>query len=337
MKKSPALAQGEKVYLYNKSKRFKVRDKKHEKQITISDPIVDKIRTMKTLHVRGDMTDFINTMDTVQSFHVETHVPKGWYSASKTFHLPSNDPRDPKATMWVGINRAKSQITFDYCPAKLSDHAYDLMDKDIFSNTRHASFLNFIMDAKVISIDVCRNIFNMKMEDYLFRSSCSRKYGFYIGKDAKIESIYYGARECSQLVIYDKKKQDKKGYRHCDHVGRVEKNDKSPNRLVRDLINYKNPFLRAEIYEFAISRLDCVPKHFRECFKYACWAVGIGNALEALGVIGTQKQAALEKLKSDPWQPWLLAQENWHAEWTEALEAYHLLDSAAQKEDEWGE
>lgn len=323
--------QVEKGRSYNKGKQFKKRNEKQREQVSVSDPIVDKIRLIKTFKQRDDMTDFIASLNREgQSFQVEGRVLKrGWYTAAYAFHLPSNDLHDPDATMWVGLNSYKKQVTLEYCPAKLSDRAYDLMDKDIFSMTRDGSFMKFIMDAKVKRLDVCRNIFNMKMSDFLFRASSLQKYGFYTGKNAEIETIYYGAKNESQYVFYDKKKQDKKSYRQYSHVVRVERKHISPNLFVRDLVNYKNPFLRAEIYEFAVCQLDSIPKLYRECFKFACWSVGVRNALDAIGLTEKERDKALLKIRNEPWPVWVQAQENWKAQWKEALEAYRLLDAAA--------
>lgn len=320
--------------LYNTSKRFKVRDESQKQQDKISDPIIDKIRLMKTFTVRDDMPTMLNAINTVQDFDVKPSRAVSCYTTCKTFHLPSNDPNDPIEKMWVGINPKNRQITLEWCPSKLADEAHDLLDCGLFNNTRHGSFLNCYQDAKVMQIDTCRNIFDMEMEDFIFLGTNTQKRAVYVKKGAIIETIYLGDKECSQFRIYDKSTQDKKAYLEHPIVVRVERKDTMPNLLLRDLVNYENPLLRAEIYKFDDQRLPCVPKNYRQLFKYASWAAGIKSALEAIEVTGAANERALRQLRSKPWEPWVVAQESWKTEWMEALEAYHLLVKATQKDDE---
>lgn len=320
--------------LYNNSTQFKTRTEEQKQHDNITDPIIDKIRIMKTFRVREDMKDMVETINTIQGFEVKDSRPLSFYRTCKTLHLPSNDPSDRFETVWVGINPFKKQIALDFCPSKLSDKAYDLLDKELFGLTRYGSFLNCYQDAKVLRLDTCRNVFDMRMEDFLFRGSRTQKHGFYIGGDACIETLYFGDENGSRFRIYDKKKQDPENYENHEFVVRVERMDKSPNLSLRDLLNYPNPLRGLEIYEFDVSRLPCVPKNYRRLFKYACWSVGIRSALEAIDVIGSERDKIVNQLKNNQWEPWTVAQEAWQSDWLRSLADYRLLVKAAQEDDE---
>lgn len=315
---------------YNKQREFKKRPDKEENEITISNQIIDKLKVIVEIKNQREIDDVVNVLLTIfPSNKIKKTIkekPSHIYPVQFVLEIPSNDPKDPSTTVWIGICPISGKCCVIYCPAKVSNIAFTLMDSEVFSLTCFGSFYNFISGGVVKRIDVCLNLFNVNVEDYLFRGNWFKHYGCFFGSGGHLETIYWGLVGGGRAVIYNKKKEDSTNYTGYSHVTRVERQIKSPNILVSDLHKLENPFSRVEIYTLDLSRIDFIPSSFLTCFLDSCRARGFSNALRSLELPENLEKKALRQLKEEPWAIWLEAQENWSTNWIETLENYRLRE-----------
>jgi hypothetical protein len=197
-----------------------------------------------------------------------------------------------------------ASMRVDAKPTKVDSNAFsDLIDVIDRINPRGAA--QMLLNSTFTRVDIALDLYGMKVDDLIIRSTKSRKHGVYSNQNGVPETVYIGTPRTNRTVLYERKKS-----RDGQAVARIERRLKQRYHGY-DVVEIDDPFAQIQLVDAAalIQYLGDIPPEF--FFDYAR-VRGINRAIKRLDLARQKKLKAILNdprqsrlpLTSDVWKGW---------------------------------
>lgn len=303
-------------------------NKLNDDNLVITAPLIDKLSGVVDIQEGAlwglAFSNILGWLETHEPGIVQAAGSAKYPLAVKLIYTMNNNVpylNAPHLLLQITGNKAvNKQIRFEYNPCYITETGEEFLNQRFFEMIG-VTFYEFLAHARFTRVDVCRQIIDRNLEDYLIRVKWSKVSQSFFGANGALETINFGKSKGNQVVAYDKSKQ-LYGKSAEQPVIRIETRFRT-KLTAQELFGYINPLERVKVYSVACKNPPFGIGHWR-AFQDACRMRGIGNAIK---MQPTNYRSALKKVLSKqpvPW--WDIQPEDWKWLWGEALEKAGLLN-----------
>lgn len=299
-----------------------VMDKANADNPVVTAPLIDKLSAVVDLKdVALCSLAFSSVIDWLNYHEIGmVKVPAaGKYQLAVKIHFPTEDGliQNSGPFLLLQITNpkvSKRQVRLEYNPAHMTEIAEDYLNVQ-FTELFGVEFYQLLYHARFTRVDVCRNIMDRSLGDYLIKAKWKKVSQCFFGADGSLQTINLGGSGNNQVVAYDKAAQ-LHGPAATHSTIRVEARCRI-NLTIHGLAAFKNPLMHVDLYSMACKCPPFGVAHWR-AFQDACRLRGISNAIKNQPA---ECRAKLKKVLSTlPVTWWSIADEDWDFLWTAALE-----------------
>ncbi len=213
---------------------------------------------------------------------------------------------------FTGKDNPNRHIRFECNPSHLTEVGEDHLNHQMLC-MMGLTVWEFLAHAVFTRIDVCRDI-GCSMEDVLIKAKWSKVSQNVFGKGGELETLYLGKAGGNQIVAYDKA-NELHGCSAAEPMTRIEARWRT-RLTAKELIHFKNPLERVELYSLACKNPPVSQGHWRS-FQDACRMRGINNALKMQPL--AERKLLKKTVSANAVSWWDIAPEAWPQMWAEVL------------------